>query len=200
MWPFKKKQSLEKIKREDVIDNICELEKQQNAEIQKMTERTQEVEKYLELGKKSKDRNLQLAYAKKINMLKEENNMAVRRVQYINANLKALNRLKIAIDDKGFLTNNSNMPINVLLSNPKELNKFLGGVNDIKMKNEKNLTNVLDTFDEFDQVYEGDDMIYGTSNEDDQLLSMFEVQQSEDDASLFESNVNSSSRDMNANS
>lgn len=183
MWPFKNK--FEKISRGDVVDCIINIEKRQQEEINSVTERNKEIDKLLLEGRRSKSRDMQLALAKRINMLKAENQKVAMRIQYLNGNLQALNQLKNAIDDKDFLTNNSNLPLNKLLTDTNALRKFLVGVNSKKMVNEEKLSSTLDIFENVEESYEANEKIYGTSQQDDQLLAMFEIQNSDDDAEMF---------------
>lgn len=187
MWFFKKNK-YDKIKREDIVENIINLEKQQNQEIASIEERSKEVESLISKGKKSTDKNYQLVLAKKINMLKQENQRSTQRIQFLNGNLRVLNQLKMAIDDRGFLENNSNMSLNQLLSDSKSLHKFLNDVTSQKNQVESNLGDIMDTFNAYEEEYENDDRIYGISEEDNQLLSIFETDKSVKDDRIFEEN------------
>ena len=69
MWPFKSK--FDKLKREDVVEAICTLEKQE-ADIESgIVERAKQIETLMEKGKQEKSREIKLFYAKKITDLKE---------------------------------------------------------------------------------------------------------------------------------
>lgn len=177
----------DKIKRTDVVDAITELEKAQQKELQDIEDRNKEIDKYMLQGRKSRDRNLQLALAKRINMLKAENTNSAKRIQYLNGNIQALNQLKTALDDKEFLVNNSKLPLNKLFSDTNSLKKFLTSVNAKKMKQETNLGNVLEVFEDNEQDRVEDERIYGVNQNDDNLLAMFEEQNEFDDSSMFES-------------
>ena len=175
-----------KIKRSDVVDAIVELEKTQQNELAAIEEREKEIEKLMLQGRKSKDRNLQLALAKRINMLKAENANAAKRIQYLNANTQALNQLKTSLDEQEFIINNSKMPLNKLLREPAQLKKFLNSVNLKKQRSESALGDVLDVFTEAEEGYNEDARIYGVNTEDDALLSMFEQQNETDDVFNFD--------------
>ena len=140
-----------KIKRGDVVDAIVELEKAQQNEISAIGEREKEIEKLMEQGRRTKDRNLQLALAKRINMLKAENANTAKRIQYLNANTQALNQLKTSLDDESFIVNNSKMPLNKLLSDPGQLRKFLNSVTLKKQRSENVLGEALDVFNEAEE-------------------------------------------------
>lgn len=182
-----------KIKRGDVVDAIVELEKAQQNEISAIGEREKEIEKLMEQGRRTKDRNLQLALAKRINMLKAENANTAKRIQYLNANTQALNQLKTSLDDESFIVNNSKMPLNKLLSDPGQLRKFLNSVTLKKQRSENVLGEALDVFNEAEENYIPDERIYGINESDDALLSMFEEQNSMDDAVAFNKESNRAS-------
>lgn len=177
MWPFKNK--FEKIKRSEVVDSIIELERKQEEEIAAVEERNAAIAQLKKQGAMQRDRAMRLALAKKINRLLAENNNSARRVQYLNANLSALNQLKEALDDREFLANNTNMPLNVLLNNTSALRKFLSSVTGKRMAGEAGLTDALEVFDEAAEAYEGDARIYGVNEDDEKLLAMFELEESE---------------------
>lgn len=183
MWPFKNK--FEKIRRSEVVDSIIELERKQEEEIAAVDERNATIVQLKKQGAKQKDRAMRLALAKKINRLIAENGNSARRIQYLNANLAALNQLKEALDDREFLSNNTNMPINALLNNTSALRKFLMSTTGKRMAGESNLTNALEVFDEAAEAYEGDERIYGMNEDDEKLLAMFELEESELDADSF---------------
>lgn len=183
MWPFRNK--FEKIKRSDVVESIIEIEKKQNDEIDAVNERNAQIAQLKKQGMKIHDRDMRLALAKKINRLLAENKQSAARVQYLNANISALTQLKNALDDRDFITNNTNMPLNALLNDTKMLRKFLASVNSKKMVGETGLVNALDVFEEAEEAYEGDERIYAASDDDDKLLAMFELDESNEDAAMF---------------
>lgn len=185
MFFFKNK--FEKIKRGDVVENIINVEKKQQEEMDAVVEREKEIDKLLKMGSETKSRDRQLTLAKRINLLKHENKIANQRIQYLNANLLALNQLKTAIDDKEFITYNSDMPINKLLTDTNALRKFITDISGKKMKKESMLSETLETFENVEDGYEADERIYGISEQDDQLLSMFEINSAEKDMDGFDS-------------
>lgn len=183
MWPFKNK--FEKIKRADIVESIIEVERKQNEEIASVEERNAEVARLKQQGVRIKDRDMRLALAKKINRLLLENKQSVARVQYLNANLSALNQLKSALDDRDFISNNTNMPLNLLLNDTKMLQKFLASVNTKKMAGESGLVGALEVFDEATEAYQGDELIYSANENDEKLLAMFELDERNEDAAMF---------------
>ena len=58
MWPFKSK--FDKLKREDVVDAICNLEKQESDLESAIEERARTIEELLAKGRKESNRELKL--------------------------------------------------------------------------------------------------------------------------------------------
>ena len=81
MWPFKSK--YDKLKREDVVNAICNLEKQENDLEEAIEERARAIEELLQKGRRETNRELKLFYAKKITSMREENQTDVRRAMYL---------------------------------------------------------------------------------------------------------------------
>ena len=69
MWPFKK-DKFKNLKREDVVDAICELEKQE-ADIEKsIEEMAKQIDALMQKGKMEKTHDLKVFYVKKISFFK----------------------------------------------------------------------------------------------------------------------------------
>ncbi len=185
MWPFKNK--YDKLTRESVVDAICQLEKQAD-DIEKSFDTTkEEIAALKEKGKKETDRGLKLYYAKKINALKAERDQNVQRVMYIMYNVTLLNKLKQAIDDKTFYANTSKASLGNLLGDQKGLAKFLNDVLGTRVAAEDVLTSADETFKNIESAYDTNKTIYGKNESDDELLAMFETEESvENEMALFD--------------
>lgn len=178
MWPFKNK--FNKLKREEVVDAIYELEKQEQALEDGILEKQEEIDFLLAKGKKEKSEELRLLYAKKINHLKQEIQNNVSKSYYLLYNIKLLNRLKEAIDDKQFFVATSKIPLNALLKDQHGLAKFLNQALNTKITSEEMLTTADETFNEIQSAYEPNKEIYGVSKSDDELLAVFDSASDED--------------------
>ncbi|MCD8372075.1 MAG: hypothetical protein LUD27_02095 [Clostridia bacterium] len=179
MWPFKSK--YEKLKRDDVVNAICNLQKQEDELEAAIVARTKEIDKLLAKGKKEKNRELKLFYAKKITDLREENQTDVQRGMYILYNMKLLRKLKNTIDDNNFYIRTGNASLGNLLSDQKGLAAFLNKALNTKIKSEQILTDADDTWKEVQSGYTENSRIYGVGEHDDELLAMFETQEQLDD-------------------
>ena len=174
MWPFSR-DKFKKLKREDVVDSICELEKQEMALEEGIIAKTRQIEEMLEKGKMEKSRDIQLLLAKKITALREEKENDVKRCMYLMYNIKLAKRLKDAIDDNEFIVNTGKVSMKDLLSDQKSLAKFLNKALDTKVKDEEILTTADDMFSEVRNSYTENQSIYGVQSNDDALLAMFET-------------------------
>ena len=179
MWPFKSK--YQKLKREDVVDSICQLEKQESDIEQGIIEKTKQIEDLMRRGKAEKNRDMQLFLAKKITMLKEEKEADIKRGMYLLYNIKLAKRLKDAIDDNQFIANTGKISMRNLLADQKGLAKFLNKALNTKVKDEQILTSADEIFNEIQDSYEANDTIYGVQKNDDALLAMFETDKALDD-------------------
>lgn len=172
MWPFKNR--FKKLKREEVAQAIYELEKQEQGIEDGILEYQEEIDFLLAKGKKEKSDDLKLLYAKKINHLKEEIKNNISKGSYLLYNIKLLNKVKDAIDDKTFFIGTSKISLNSLLKDQTNLAKFLNKALNTKIAAEEVLTSADETFNEIQDAYEQNKDIYGVTKSDDELLAVFE--------------------------
>ena len=173
MWPFKSK--YDKLKREDVVDAICSLEKQEDDLEEAISSRAREIEELLAKGRKETNRELKLFYAKKITSMREENQTDVKRAMYLMYNMKLLRKLKSTIDDNENINKTGKVSLGNLLADQKGLAQFLNKALNTKVRSEQVLTDADDTWNEIQSGYEENERIYGVNEQDDELLAMFET-------------------------
>ena len=174
MWPFKKNK-FKKLKREDVVNSICELETQLS-EIEKgITARETTIKELMQKGRVETSRELKLFHAKRIVHLREENDTMSKRGMYILYNVRLLNKLKDSIDEKEFINITAKVGLSELLSDQKNLAAFLNKTLNTKVRQEEILTNADDLFNEVKAGYTENAAIYGVSSSDDNLLAVFET-------------------------
>lgn len=170
------KSKYEKLKRDDVVNAICELEKNESDLEEGIERKEEEIQLLLKKGKKEKSRESKLFIAKKINHLKLEKAEDMNRAMYLLYNVQLMRKLKNAIDDKEFIANVGNIQLNKLLMDQKGLAKFLNKALNTKIRTEDIMTEADSTFDEVKSMYEPNQKIYGVNNNDDDLLAMFETE------------------------
>lgn len=175
MWPFKSK--YDKLTREETVDAICKLEKELQGIEGELDVKQKQIDDFMLKGKNEKDRQKKLFYAKRINMLKSEQEQSMQRSMYLMYNIQLLNKLKTAIDDNQFFKNTSNVSLGNLLADQKGLAKFLNKTLNTKVKAEEVLTSADETFKDIEEMYDKNEAIYGINKADDALLAMFETEE-----------------------
>ena len=166
-----------KLKREEVVDAIIELPKQQEYLENGVLTKSEEVDKLMERGKKEKNRDIKLLCAKKVTSLREEIKRDTNRAAYLLYNIKLMEKLKAAIDDNQFVNNTTKLPLNKLLGDQKALSAFLQDAIQNRTSAEEALVSADQMFDTYEQSANADTSpIYSANKSDDELLAMFEMQ------------------------
>jgi hypothetical protein len=171
---FFKRNKFKKLKREDVVAAIVELENREAAIVASDEKKQIEIDQLKTKGKAETDRSRRLFYAKKISSLESERAANLKRAEFLLYNIKQLRRLKDAVEDKEFIEGVGAVPLNDLLGDPAGLSAFLNKALSSKMLAEQNLVGAEDVFDDVDAQYEPEEKIYGVSQSDDELLAIFE--------------------------
>lgn len=167
-----------KLKRDEVVDAIIELNKQQEALESGILTKSEEVEKLMERGRKEKNRDIKLLCAKKVSSLQDEIKRDSKRAAFLLYNTKQLERLKAAIDDNMFVQNTTKLPLNKLLNDQRALAQFLESAIQNKAEAENSLVEADRLFETYEQAADSDSSpIYSVNKSDDELLAMFEIQE-----------------------
>ena len=175
-----------KLKREDVVNAIIDQTKQQEDLENGILQKSEEVERLLERGRKEKNRDVKLLCAKKVNTLQEEIKRDTKRAAFLLYNVKLLERLKAAVDDNRFIENTTKLPLNKLLCDQKALAQFLQN----SVQNRTAAENALVGADEMFEAADADaSPIYAVNKSDDELLAMFEMQEQYDSENEFDADV-----------
>lgn len=180
------KNKYDKLKREDVVNAIINL----NNDLQKLEKEIElsgeEIDSLMVKGKKEKSPKIKIVYAKKINFLKNIREENMNKMLYTMYNIRLMEKLKAAIDDNQFFDNKLNTPLNKLLGDQKGLANFLNKTLNRRIKAEEILTDADDLFNEVNNSYQGNDSIYGVQENDEELLSIFEDSNTEEDSIFVE--------------
>lgn len=174
MWFFKR-DKFKKLKREDVVSSICELETKEAKLEEELLEKEKKIEELLERGRKEKSKDMRLFLAKKVTMLREEKQREIKQCLYLMYNIKLAKRLKDAIDDNQFVVDTGKVALRDLLGDQKGLAKFLNKALRTKVADEEILTSADETFNEIEGSYVESEAIYGVQENDDAMLAMFET-------------------------
>ncbi len=172
MWPFKNK--YKNLNREDLVNSICELERQERTVEAEVFQKIKEIDALLEKGKHEKSKDLQLFYAKKISHLNEEKATCMERGMYLLYNIRLMNKLKDAYDSNTFFKTQTKVPLSDLLADQRGLAKFLNKALVTRVKSEDVLTSADELFAEVQSAYEVNQPIYGIGKNEEEILTMFE--------------------------
>ena len=172
-WPFKKNK-FKNLNREDLVNSICELERQERTVEAEVFQKIKEIETLMDKGKKEKNKDLQLFYAKKISHLNEEKQTAIERGMYLLYNIRLMNKLKETYDSNTFFKTQTKVPLSELLQDQKRLAKFLNQALETRIASEDVLTGADELFAEVQSAYDLSQPIYGMGKNEEEILTMFE--------------------------
>ncbi|MBP3619657.1 MAG: hypothetical protein J6J24_03250 [Clostridia bacterium] len=185
-WPFRKNK-FKNLKREDLVNSICELERQERTAEAEVFQKIKEIDSLMEKGKKERNKDLQLFYAKKIAHLNEEKETCMQRGMYLLYNIRLMNKLKEAFDSNTFFKTQTKVPLSELLQDQKRLAKFLNQALETRIASEDVLTSADELFEEVQSAYDVSQPIYGIGKNEEDLLTMFEQEnQLNDEQELLE--------------
>lgn len=185
-WPFKRNK-FKNLNREDLVNSICELERQERTVEAEVYQKIKEIDALMEKGKKEKNKELQLFYAKKIRHLQEEKQTCMERGMYLLYNIRLMTRLKDAYDSNTFFKTQTKVPLSELLRDQKGLAKFLNKALETRIESEDVLTSADELFVEVQSAYDVSQPIYGIGKNEEEILTMFEKEnQLADEQELFE--------------
>lgn len=172
-WPFRRNK-FKKLNRSDLVNSICELERQERTAEAEVYQKIKEINALIEKGKNEKNRDLQLFIAKKISHLNEEKQTCMERGMYLLYNIRLMNKLKEAYDSNTFFKTQTKVPLSELLQDQKRLAKFLNKALETRISSEDVLTSADELFTEVQSAYEVNQPIYGVGKSEEEILSLFE--------------------------
>ncbi len=169
------KNKFETLTRDEVIDTICTLEREESLCEDRVNALTEEIKAKLLEGKTLENPLQRTFLVKKITLLQEKRERAIRQAMYILYNLRLSERLKDAIDDKALVKKLASIRSIKYFKDQKALALFLNDALDTKIKEEDILTDADDTFKAVEEMYSENLKIYGISEmNEDSILAFFE--------------------------
>lgn len=185
MWPFTRNK-FKKLNREDLVNSICELERQERTVEAEVLQKVKEIDALMEKGKNEKSKDLQLFYAKKIAHLNEEKQTCMERGMYLLYNIRLMTKLKDAYDSNTFFKTQTKVPLSELLKDQLGLAKFLNKALETRISSEDVLTSADEVFSEVQSAYDLNQPIYGVNKNEEDILTIFEKEnQLADEQELF---------------
>ena len=169
------KNRFETLTREEVVDTICTLEREESQCEDSIAMITEKIKGMMDEGRVMADTMQRTLLVKKITLESEKRERAIRQAMYILYNLRLSERLKDAIDDKTLVDRLKSMRSLKYFKNQRELALFLNKALHTKVKEEDILTEADDTFQAVEEIYSKNMQIYGISNfNEDSLMAFFE--------------------------
>ncbi|MCR4875134.1 MAG: hypothetical protein K5923_05325 [Clostridia bacterium] len=169
------KNKFDTLKREEVIDTICELEREEVLIEEKIKILTEDIRQKLNEGREVDNPMERTFLVKKITLQQEKRERAIRQAMYILYNLRLSERLKDAIDDKSLVKKLASMKSIKYFKDQRALALFLNDALNTKIKQEDVLTEADDTFRAVEDMYQKNLQIYGiTELSEDNILAFFE--------------------------
>ena len=163
------------LKREEVVDTICNLEREETLLEETINSQSEQIKKMLQEGKELENALQRTFLVKKITLLSEKRERAIRQAMYVLYNLRLSERLKDAIDDKALIERLSQMKSIKYFKDQKALALFLNDALNTKIKQEDILTEADDTFMAIKEMYSDNLQIYGISDiNEDSIMAFFE--------------------------
>lgn len=171
---FKKKNKFDKLTRDEVVNSIIELERQEESLEHELDAKEKEIAMLKEKGRTEGNHQRKVLYAKKIQYLTQETNAIVQRIMYTMYNVSLLQKLKVAVDDKNFFLGSQNQSLTSLLADQRALAGFLNDALQTRVKAEDIFTSADETFNMIQSEYTPSEAIYGVSESEEEMLAIFE--------------------------
>ena len=174
------KNKFKKLTREEVVDTICYLEREEELLEDKINKLTDEIKEKLNEGRSLENPLQRTFLVKKITLLTEKRERAIKQAMYILYNQRLSERLKDAIDDKTLVAKIASFRSIKYFKDQRALALFLNEALNTKVKEEDVLTDADDTFRAIEELYSENLKIYGISEiNEDSIMAFFEETEDE---------------------
>ena len=184
------KNKFEKLTREEVIDTICSLERDEALAEESIALYTDKIKNMMDEGKNMKDILQRTLLVKKITLESEKRERAMRQAMYLLYNLRLSIRLKDAIDDKSLVDRLKSIRSIKYFKDQRALALFLNKALNTKIKEENVLTDADDTFKVIEEMFSSNKQIYGIADiNEDSLMAFFEEENTLNELNLEKEDV-----------
>ena len=171
-----RRKKFEKIDREEIVDAICSLEKEEKLIEDEIKVVSEQIKTMIEEGQKLDTTYDKIFLVKKITNENDRRVRLIKRGMFVLYNIKLTNRLKDAIDDNIIVNKVKSLSSFDYLKNQKELAIYLNELLNTKTKTEDILTEADDAFVEVEKMFLENTKIYGiTDLSEDKLMAIFET-------------------------
>ena len=171
-----RRKKFEKIDREEIVDAICSLEKEEKLIEDEIKVVSEQIKTMIDEGQKLDTTYDKIFLVKKISNENDRRVRLIKRGMFVLYNIKLTNRLKDAIDDNIIVNKVKSLSSFDYLKNRKELAIYLNELLNTKTKTEDILTEADDAFVEVEKMFLENTKIYGiTDLSEDKLMAIFET-------------------------
>ena len=171
-----RRKKFEKIDREEIVDAICSLEKEEKLIEDEIKVVSEQIKTMIDEGQKLDTTYDKIFLVKKISNENDRRVRLIKRGMFVLYNIKLTNRLKDAIDDNIIVNKVKSLSSFDYLKNQKELAIYLNELLNTKTKTEDILTESDDTIVEVEKMFLENTKIYGiTDLSEDKLMAIFET-------------------------
>ena len=171
-----RRKKFEKIDREEIVDAICSLEKEEKLIEDEIKVISEQIKTMIDEGQKLDTTYDKIFLVKKISNENDRRVRLIKRGMFVLYNIKLTNRLKDAIDDNIIVNKVKSLSSFDYLKNQKELAIYLNELLNTKTKTEDILTEADDAFVEVEKMFLENTKIYGiTDLSEDKLMAIFET-------------------------
>ena len=171
-----RRKKFEKIDREEIVDAICSLEKEEKLIEDEIKVVSEQIKTMIDEGQKLDTTYDKIFLVKKITNENDRRVRLIKRGMFVLYNIKLTNRLKDAIDDNIIVNKVKSLSSFDYLKNQKELTIYLNELLNTKTKTEDILTEADDAFVEVEKMFLENTKIYGiTDLSEDKLMAIFET-------------------------
>jgi len=171
---FKRKNKFDKLTITDVADSIFEIERQEESLEKELEDNEKQIALLNEKGRTEPSHQRKILYATKIEYLMEASDAIMQRIMHAHYNMKLLNKLKIAIEDKGFYMGSQPQALSALLADRYGLMHFLNKVYGEKKSKEEEMVEVEETFNMIKNEFQPNERIHGISKGKEAIMASWE--------------------------
>ena len=171
-----RRKKFEKIDREEIVDAICSLEKEEKLIEDEIKVVSEQIKTMIDEGQKLDTTYDKIFLVKKISNENDRRVRLIKRGMFVLYNINLTNRLQDAIDDNIIVNKVKSLSSFDYLKNQKELAIYLNELLNTKTKTEDILTEADDAFVEVEKMFLENTKIYGiTDLSEDKLMAIFET-------------------------
>lgn len=164
---------LKKLKREEVVQSINELEIRRDELFDELEKKSLEIKELIKDGGRYGNVEKRIL-ANKVVVLRRNCSAIERRINFLERRIEVCNEIKNSIDDAHFSIYNKKSKLGKILKNDKVLQNYLETVSISVSLEEEQLAKSMDIISNTKEASVNEEKIYGHSNEVEDVLALME--------------------------